>query len=317
MDGVDVNILRLKVERILGPLFMRPLRTREITDELTDHALEAAEAGEADPVAALGGAKMLRRSIGRSFLPETALFLVSFIAAYASWRMLTDGLMQTVGSFLWIVPSDSFTQSIVKLNLFNFMMFIVFVTPFLIIAIALKRWHFLTQGRPWLRWSTFLLIVVLLHYFLSVLFGFGLCTLIQLIDSNLTSLGPDRILQNTWGIIIKGLTPWKYGPTEQSINIFVSLLIPAGILAYASRRIPAWAKGSILLLTLVFDQRSDLFYFLDGPKWLHYSWYYLCNGIRCFGLGFWIMFYLNIWDHLWNWFGRMHRDKQEMDLAGE
>ncbi len=317
MDGVDVNILRRKVERILGPLFMRPLRMRELTEELKDHALEAAEAGEADPVGTLGSARMLRRSIGRSFLPETTLFLVSFIAAYAFWRMLTDGLMHVVGSFLWIIPSGSFTPSLVKPDLNNFMMFIVFVTPFLIIAIALKRWYFIIQDKPWLRWLTFLLIVVLLHYFLSVLFGFGLNTLIQNIDANLTSLGPERILLTTWGIIIEGLTPWKHGQTEQIINIFVSLLIPVGILAYASRRIPAWGKGLILLFTLVFEQRSDVFFLLDGPRWQHYTWTYICMGIRCFGLGFWIMFYLNIWDHLWQWFGRMHRDRREMDLAGE
>lgn len=317
MDGVDINILRRNVERILGPLFMRPLRMREITEELNDHALEAAEAGEADPVTALGGAKMLRRTIGRSFLPETFLFLVSFIAAYAFWRMLTDGYMNIIGSFLWIVPSDRFTPSLVKPNLYNFMMFIVFVTPSLIIAIALKRWRFIIQDKPWLRWLTFLLIVVALHYFLSVLFGFGLYTLIQNIDANLTSLGSERILLIAWGHIVGGLTPWKHGQAEQFINIFVCLLIPAGILAYASRRIPAWAKGLILLLTLVFEQRSDVFYFLNGPKWLHYTWYYLCSGIRCFGLGFWIMFYMNIYDHLWNWFGRMHRDRSEMDLAGQ
>lgn len=317
MDGIDLNILRRKVERILGPLFMRPLRMREITEELKDHALEAAEAGEADPIAALGSARMLRRTIGWSFLAETTVFLVTFILFYSFIRIITAGYISQFASFVWIIPNDNYHPPESKLSLHYFFRYMITVIPALIMAIILRRWHFLTPGNKWVRWIVFIGIVVILNTLIYSFFYFGLNTLNSKPHIRMEITGSRNSLQHACSYFLLGLTPWKINGLLWGFPYFLLLIIPIGMFTYSLRWLGIIGRVLILILTAIFMERSDIFYYINGPKWLHYTWYYLCNGIRCFGLGFWIMFYLNIWDHLWYWFGKMHRDRREMDLAGQ
>lgn len=317
MNAADVKILRRKVELILGPLFMRPLRAREITDEMKDHALEASDAGEDDPVATLGSTKMLRRTIGRSFLLETAVFLITFIIIYSAWRMLTEGYIALTASLVWIIPLDGYNPPNVEFNPWFFAKFLLFVTPAIIMAAVFKRWHYLTIGRGWVRWLILLLLVLVLNTFVFNLFFRGLQQFIQYPENDFRYLVAGNMGKLAWQEFLYGFQPWKTGLLEYYMAPFIFLLVPIGMFAYACPRLGILGRIAILTAAIIFIERSDIFRFLNSPGWVHQLYYHACISLRHFGYGLWIMFYLNVYDHIWNWVGRLNMTRKEMDLAGE
>jgi hypothetical protein len=317
MNAADVKYLRRKVDNILGPLFLRPLRAREITDELKDHVIEASQNGAADPVETLGNTRMLRRTIGHSFLAETILFLISFILLYSLWHVLSAGFIRMFTSLIWIIPSDSYHPPDIRINAYTLIDQALFVIPPLVMAIAFRRWYFLTRDNRWVRWSVFIGIAVIFNIFLVSLFTYGLSTLNQELKLHPEKIGSGMLWLQAWQNILIGLSPWKYIGIQGVLNPLIFLFIPAGMLAYSWRKLNLTWHAVILLLTIFFIERSSSLHFVNGPKWQYYTWFYICDAIRNFGWGFWIMFYLNIFDHLWNWFGRLHHDRPEMDIAGD
>ena len=86
MVGADSENIRQRIDAIIAPLFLRPRRSRELSDELYDHALEATEAGEDNPVASLGQPRVIRGSINRFYFLKTLFFATAFLLLFALWR---------------------------------------------------------------------------------------------------------------------------------------------------------------------------------------------------------------------------------------